>query len=213
MVSYGGLEAVFGNGSVSSRRWLANTTSTWLTARTYGFKYLKNLVPGPWLEAMTTTPGTISTAGYFQTEGTVVDGYKVFYHSGNLTITGAQDTADQRVILFVDGGDLTVNGQISLTDGLGFFMAVVKGNIIINPAVASLEGFYLADDEFRTGAGSVQLTVRGSVAGLGGVSLQRNLGATNTTTPAEVFEYAPDLAFTYPRKLGVRRMRWKEVAP
>ena len=208
-----GAQAVFGNGTVSSKGWLANTTSAWLTKKTYDYNYFKNLVPSTWWDGKTTTGATISTANYFRTEGAAVNGYKLFYRSGNLTINATQDMLGQRAILLLDGGDLTINNNISLTDGSGFFMAIVKGNIIINPAVASLEGFYSADNQFRTGTGSVPLTVRGSVAGLGGVSLQRNLQAGNTTTPAELFEYAPDLIFTYPSKLSVRKMRWKEVAP
>lgn len=134
----------------------------------------------------------------------------------------------QRAVLFVDGGDLTIRKQIQLTKGEGFFMAIVgkdaagnKGNILIDPAAASLEGFYSADNLFKTGTKynedlgifDDQLHIRGSVVGLEGVSLQRNLGSSNTTIPAELFEYAPDLIFTYPPKLSVRKMRWKEVAP
>lgn len=209
VASYGGLQAVFGNGVVSSKGWLANTTSTWLTSKTYDYNYFRGLLPSDWWEAK--IPIASGTINSFPTGSANDEGYIVYYHSGNLIINGAQTLGNNKVLLFVDG-DLTIN-NISLTDGAGFFMAVVKGNIIVAPSAAFLEGFYLADNQFRTGMGSVQLNVRGSVIGTVGVLLQRNLGAGNTTNPAEVFEYAPDLIFTYPAKLSVRKMRWKEVAP
>ncbi|MDP3994347.1 MAG: Ig-like domain-containing protein [bacterium] len=218
---YGG-QKNFGSGVVSSKLWLANTTSTWLTQKTYDYNYFRGWLPTGWWDGKTTTPDTIvNPPDYFRNNGTAVDGYKVFYHSGNLIIDAAQNLQDQRAILFVDGGDLTINKNINLTDGTGFFMAIVKGNIIIDPLTTSLEGIYSADNLFKTGTkyneglGIVdnQLNVRGSVTGLGGITLQRNLGGANSTTPAEVFEYAPDLIFTYPSKLMVRAMRWKEVAP
>jgi hypothetical protein len=72
----------------------------------------------------------------------------------------------------------------------------------------------MTDLGFYTGTGNKQLHVKGSVADWGGVSLQRDLGAAdNATTPAEVFEYDPNLFSPYPRKLSRYKMRWKEVTP
>jgi len=62
------------------------------------------------------------------------------------------------------------------------------------------------------GAGSDSaLSVRGALASYGGLSLQRDL--SDNSTPAEYFEYAPDLMLLYPTKLSYRKINWKEVAP
>ena len=57
-----------------------------------------------------------------------------------------------------------------------------------------------------------QLHIRGSIAGYAGVVLERDL-TDNSVTPAEFFEYGPDLLFTFPRDLTSRKYKWKEIAP
>ena len=89
----------------------------------------------------------------------------------------------------------------------------LKGDILVDPSVDNIEGIFLAESEFRTGVASSQLRVRGSVVAYEGISLQRDLGASNSNTPAEVFEYAPDIIATFPQVFTQRRIRWKEVAP
>ncbi|EKD31615.1 MAG: hypothetical protein ACD_77C00290G0001, partial [uncultured bacterium] len=54
----------------------------------------------------------------------------------------------------------------------------------------------------------------GTVAGYGGINLQRNLGnVINQTMPAELFEYAPDQELLFPIELSTRVTNWREVAP
>ena len=121
----------------------------------------------------------------------------------------------------VEGANLIIAGRIQLQNpGQGFFMAVVgkdvsglKGDILVDPSVDDVEGVYLAESEFKTGISSSQLSVRGSVAAYDGVVLERDLGDSNADTPAEVFEYAPDIIATFPQVFTQRRFRWKEVAP
>jgi len=81
-----------------------------------------------------------------------------------------------------------------------------------------LQGIFIADGVFNTGTGGTktdsQLWIRGTVAGYGGVNLQRDLGNTNnSTTPAEFFEYAPDLELLFPVDLASQVTNWREIAP
>jgi len=116
---------------------------------------------------------------------------------------------------------VTINGRIQLQNpGQGFFMMVVgktpaglKGDILVGPSVDTIEGIFLAESEFKTGVATSQFNARGSVVAYDGVVLERDLGAANSNTPAEVFTYAPDIIATFPRVFTQRRMRWKEVAP
>ena len=122
----------------------------------------------------------------------------------------------RKVILLVENANLILNAKINLADGAGFFGAFVDKSITVGASVGGganphLEGIYLADSSFSTGAGDTQLRVRGSVAAYGGVSLQRNLD--DNTNPAEFFEFAPDQIVLFPSRLGTRKMDWKEVAP
>ena len=97
-----------------------------------------------------------------------------------------------------------------------------KGNIYISPSLGGatpvLEGIYLAEGVIYTGTNGAdldsQLVIRGSLAGLSGISLQRDL-ADDSTTPAELFEYAPDqmMILLNTPALSSKKMSWKEVAP
>lgn len=216
----------FAAGSVSTPGWLANTTLLTSNNRQYTYAWFKRLIPADVTMneiASSTIDGTALSSG-----GTVSGGYYYYHYNGSsgidLTLNSAVSLGTRRVILLVDGADFNINGRINFTKGQGFFMAVVgktllgaKGNINVSSALGGgatpqLEGLYEADNAFHSGAGTSQLYIRGSVAAYGGMNLERNL-TNNSATPAEVFEYAPDLVFTYPYKLRERRIYWQEVAP
>ncbi|MCL4529767.1 MAG: hypothetical protein M1282_10170, partial [Chloroflexi bacterium] len=85
----------------------------------------------------------------------------------------------KKVILLINSADFYIKGNINLTKGTGFFMAITghdanggKGNIAVDPAVGggagpNLEGIYEADGQFKTGVGATQLWMRGSLATYG----------------------------------------------
>ena len=137
-------------------------------------------------------------------------------YEGNVTITNLENLNNKKIAMFVNG-DLNINGRMLLTDGSGFYAAFVKGNIIVDPSVGtpnpSLEGLFVSDGQFRTGAGNSQFYLRGSVVAWNGVQLQRDLGNQNNQTPAEVFQYAPDLILNFPQQLFRDGLVWREIAP
>ena len=236
VVVYGGSSFDFnqavGNGAnqVSSKNWLANAS---YLGKNYSYLYFSKL--GPLVDCADDADKLCYnnlllpsiTGGDLNSGGTPHRGYVWYKRVGDLAINGNVNlVGDRKVILLVEGGNLTINGLINLqAPGVGFFMTIVgkdangqKGNIIIDPSVThpvqpGLEGMYLADAQFRTGAGSSKLWVKGAVVAYGGVVLQRDLGGGNSTAPAEYFEYDPTLIFTYPRELTRHNMTWKEVAP
>jgi len=159
---------------------------------------------------------------------------------GDLRIHGTGNINNNKMVVLVEGNlylgynNLTpTNTRINLNDGQGFVAFIVKGNIIISEEVASagdsvgvgdingspgLEGIYMADGTISTGHFSAgadyQLRIRGMLIGWGGITFQRDLGGSgNGTQPSEYIQYAPDLQFTYPARLGVLKLRWNEVAP
>ena len=101
------------------------------------------------------------SGGYFVANGTAHKGYVWFRRKGNQTINGTANLAGRKVVLLVEGGDLTISGRVSITAGSGFFGAFVGkgeggagGNIIVDPSVshptqASLEGIFLSDGGAR----------------------------------------------------------------
>ena len=224
--AYGGSTAGFGEGSVSSTGWLANTQSSF--RKIYDYSFFSRLVRPDVVLTEISSPSV--NGGFFASGGTSSRGF-VWYHFdgatlGDLTITDDMNIiGDRKVVLLVKEADLYINGRITLQkEGEGFFMVIVgkdeggnKGNIFVNASVVheskpELQGVFLAEGQFKTGTGNEQLHIRGMVAAYGGVVLERDL-TDNSTEPAEVFEFAPDLIFTYPRDLTFKRLRWKEVAP
>ena len=137
-------------------------------------------------------------------------------------------------VVFVNG-NLTINGKINFADvGNTFLMFIVRGDIIVNPAVGDtqtdtasltpdIEGIYLTDRQFFTGTNvtpdtDLQFVVRGSVLGHGnsgasdGIVLQRSL-PDNSFHPSEMFIFAPDQLLLYPNFLSPKPVRWQEIAP
>lgn len=208
-------------GTVSTKNWIANTS---YQGRTYSYNYFESLIPSDVVLNEITTD-TIN-GGDLNSGGTPSRGYVWYHRAGNLTINGNVNLVGTRkAILLVDGGDLNINGRINLQDENGFFMAIVgkdagggQGNIIVDPSVShptlpELQGIYMADGQFRTGASTNALHIKGSVAAWGGVVFERDLEAANDDTPAEYIEYDPVLFFTFPRELSRRAMIWREINP
>ncbi|OGM78732.1 hypothetical protein A2366_03955 [Candidatus Woesebacteria bacterium RIFOXYB1_FULL_33_9] len=178
---------------ISTKMWNANSITSF--SRRFDYNYFEDLVQ----------------SDIFGT--TDLDGYEWIKNIGPTTLE-ATNYSNRKVILFVDG-NLTINGNITLDDGECFFGVFVSGDIIISPTVTSLEGLYLTDTGFETGSLGpdldAPLLVRGSVASYGGMSLQRDLA--DDSSPAEIFEFAPDQLLLFPESLGYSRTRWTEVAP
>ncbi len=202
------------NVSASPTPWIANTSIS--VAKIYDSAFFKNQIPTT--TVINSLDSNANPASLIQSG----DGYYWFRYDGALngnlplSINAALNVGSMKMIVLVDNADFNINKNISLTDGQGFFLAIVSGNIKVDPTVTSMEGIYETDKQFSTGVGTAQLHVRGSVAAYGGVLLtgQRDLGnPANSTTPSELFEYAPDQIMLFPKTLSVRRIKWKEVAP
>lgn len=225
---YGG-SVNFGEGDVSSTGWLANTQS--LFGKIYDYNFFRKMVRSDVEVSLTEIEmSSIDNSGYFTSGGTPKRDF-VWYHFdgntwGDLEINSSINMpGDRKVVVLVEDADLYINDRINVVDGTGFMMFIVgkddsgnKGNIYIDadvshPVEKEIEGVFLAEGQFRTGAGDNQLHIRGMVAAYDGVVLERDLLGDNVDEPAEVFEFAPDFILNFPRDLTFKRLNWKEVAP
>jgi len=150
-----------GSGDTSSTAWEANTTVVF--DKTYNYDYFSRQIPGTTVINEIATP-TIA-GSQLTTGGTASpDGYYWYHFNGaaygDLTISSNMTIGGSRkIILFVEGANLNLTGDISIsTNGSGFFAAFVGkntsgggGDITIDPGVGSpsanpdLEGLFLAD--------------------------------------------------------------------
>lgn len=221
---YPGIPVYSGNSNLTTTNastvgWVAKSGLT--PQKTFNYEYFSNSVPDD------TTINPIVSAGIdqstFDSGAPSSDGYywyKYTGNGGNLTVSSDIDLGDKKVILFVEGANLVLDGKINLTDGSGFFLTVVNGDISINDSVGGtydtnpdLEGMYVADGTIITSETNANLHVRGSMVGLGGITMQRDMFPDNGTIPGELFEYAPDQILLFPNKLAYRKINWQEVAP
>lgn len=208
------------NGVISSKLWLANTT---YTGKTYNYDWFlyQTAVPTDKIisEAASVITGSSVNNADLNT-GYLYGGALYRFKNGDLAIDEDINIGSNKVVLFVNGA-VAINKKINLTKGEGFFAIIASGNINVNQTVTNganpaLEGYFLTNGVFSTGESTTsnnQLIVRGSVAGLAGVTLARDLGTPNTTAPAEHFIYAPDLAFTMPYALMDHHINWNEINP
>jgi len=209
--------------NVSVKGWLANSLYAPPNNKVQNYAYFRRMVPDGTLNSVTTLAPIQVPSG-----GTPAFGYEWYEYDasapGNagqpLSLT-ASDLGGRKVILFVTGADVNIQGSITYTSGQGIFVVLTDHNINIDGNVGNaispnfdLMGFFLADGNISTGVSASSLRLKGSVAAQGSLVLQRDLGgALNATTPSEVFEYDPVSAFLFPPKLSVEKTRWKEVAP
>lgn len=203
-----------GVGELSDPAWMANSK---YKGKMMGYDYFAARMgvvrgqPGDWVSDNIELP--------------TYNSEKSFWYASPTSTTATINTpwvvrSNEKYVIFVNG-DLQINADVTVEDG-GFLAFIVKGNtsggITVGPDVTSLEGLYVTDKDFETETvyllnviNDVTLQFEGSVVAWGTMSLNRNLGAGNTASPAEKFTYRPDLLANMPDKMKVFAMQWQEV--
>ncbi|MBN1263149.1 MAG: hypothetical protein JW991_02210 [Candidatus Pacebacteria bacterium] len=205
VVSYGGVSADFGAGAVSDRDWLVSDD----LISHYDFAYFYQKLGSP----------TIDNLGNGSIPLPVTDELAVYYSADNVNLTGG-DIPDNREIILLINGDLTISGDINVEID-GFLGVFVAGNINISGAAAQVEGLY-----FAGGLGSVIDTCSSAPCGEEEATVQLvaegalvapvfNLGRSlpDNDSPAEVFLFRPDLIINSPMILWRTPQMWQELAP
>ena len=140
-----------------------------------------------------------------------ISGDGVYYSDGDVTINGVFPGG--KVVVLVAGKiDIETNVTVPVGDSL---VMIASGNIDVDPTVTNIQGIYFADGQFLTpasGATDIQLVGQGMFIG-GNVGLSRDLMAGNSDTPAEYFQYRPDLWFNSLQDLWGAPHTWQERAP
>ena len=208
-----GRSAVFGQGDVSETGWRANTTPA---SPRFGYPDFEERIPVDF------DPTPINSfalpVSFFNTRGEEHEGYHYYMKDGNLTMNGDLSlTPGRKVVVFVDG-DLTITGNsITLpSPSDSFLMFVVNGDITLNPNVTALDGVYFAMGDILTGRRTPKgtdspLRVNGMLVSYGEVRLQRSL--PDNTAPAEVVNFSASMFLNFPSQLSPKRILWREVRP
>jgi hypothetical protein len=199
-----------GAGFVSDSNWDAQIS---LLGRQPRYADFVSLIPtsvtvsdpgaNPSASAITSPPGSSLSGGYYWLR-----------RSGDVRISQAVNIpSGTRVVLFVDGV-ANIDEDISFANiDNSFFMIVARNGIRVGTNPDTIQGIFYTEGGFDSGTGSNPLQVTGSTTALGGVTLGRDLGIGNRTSPAEVFSLSPELLLNYPQTLTFKRPLWQEVAP
>jgi len=219
LVAYGG--SFDFDASPNSQGATLVSATNWLTNQTHAghdwYAYFANKFD---------LPNSIPTGGSIYTgAGALPASSGVYYVNGDLTTSGNWLVpAGQQITIFVTG-NLTIGGNINLTSG-GYLALIVQGNITVDPGVGVpytstspvVEGVYVADGTFATGATTAPATARLVARGMfitGGFNLERDLDlvGANMTTSSELFTYNPQLLFLMPEAMKDLPVSWQEVPP
>lgn len=148
--------------------------------------------------------------------GAIPTGFSYCGANTSMSLTGAtQLPTSGSAVIFIDG-ELIVGNNVSI--GNASIIFVVRENIAIGDGVTSMDGIYVAGEEFRDcflscGTGS-QLVINGSVyANRMFVSGSRALASGSSTTSTIRINYQPRYLVTMRDLVGTPSITWREVAP
>lgn len=194
----------FSPGKTSVEEWLANSL-----AQRNNYDYFWQLLGSP-------ESADDHFAGDW--DDTITTGF--YYSDNSLTIDSSYTLpSDQRIVILVNG-ELTIDKDIIVPIGSiteqNFLAFIVKGNIEISPDVENLQGVYIADGEFKTGASDNRFIGEGIFMANKfdlGPGRGRDLGVRNQALPAEKFVFRPDFLINAYPGLWTTSYLWQEVAP
>lgn len=222
----------FAPGLASLRRWAVKNTYTSLTselATSYDSVNAKAKAAGE-IKDLVGQPGCLSASNCAPTNldsGTyIVD--------GPLRLTGWNVSGDRSYVLLVNG-DLTVGGNVRVSEDGGSLVVTVKEDIVVEAGVGqtlpyacgneqpTIEGIFSADNDVTINTTGNCVTekafhVEGAIvanAALdeGEFSNKRTLCDTNDTTPVFTVRARPDLILNSPDLLRPQRAEYRELAP
>ena len=211
-----------GTGNVSTTGWLSETESQEFNQYTYD--YFANLASGKQFGQL---QNNVASTGTFNSaiNSTSPDSNGFYWlntaSSGDLTINAQLNLNGEKIVVFVDG-NLRINERIRVSDPSDtFLMFLVNGDIVVDSGVVgvssepALTGIFFSTGTFTTESSPPddQFIFRGSIAALGGFSLNRDLEVANQNTPAELFYAAPEMLTQFPEALKERHLIWREIAP
>jgi len=141
---------------------------------------------------------------------------EIIYSQRAATLTGSWTLpSGKKIIVFIDSEDDTkVKSNIIVPIG-SFFALIAKGNIIFEGEVTRADGFFLSNKTISVATSLVKETFvgQGSFVGWEGVSLSRDLGNSNFTTPGSLIIFRPDFYIYAPKEFRYAPSFFEELPP
>lgn len=150
------------------------------------------------------------------TNDSVTYSYQSFYNDiyikNGIGMTVSSQTFVPSTGIYFINDDLYIEDNVVI-DTDKYFMAAVKGKIIISENVSRIDGIYVADGGIDAlGLSNDQLVINGMLYSRGDIRLARSFidKSLNNSGPATVVNYRPSLIFNMPGKLMRVLSGWKE---
>ncbi|HRT40227.1 MAG TPA: hypothetical protein P5299_02655 [Candidatus Woesebacteria bacterium] len=115
-------------------------------------------------------------------------------------------------ILFIDG-NLAIDSDSSALTAGQYRIVIVKGRITVDPVVKNLAGIFIADGNITiSGESNTQLVIKGMIYSGGNITLDRGFTnhRENSTRPATVVQFDPNLIFNLPPTVYQVMSGWKQ---
>lgn len=142
--------------------------------------------------------------------------YQIYKHTGAVTFDAGQAPAAGQKMIYLIDGDVTVTQNIPVPS-TSFLAVIASGTIHFQAAVTAVTGWYVANtiDIQSTGnkATEAQFVGTGSFVGFTSINLTRDMGAANNTSPAQLFDYSPELLLNAPDPMRTATTRWQQINP
>jgi hypothetical protein len=140
----------------------------------------------------------------------------VYYANGPVTIGNWSLEGNRWIVLLVENGNVTIDGDIVVPPG-NFLAIATTGDINFDGEVGQAQGMFVADGTINTGDSSTQLQGQG-VFVANNFNLERDFSdERNDFTPAEIFVSRPDFimsSYNGPdQNLWWFFQQWQEMAP
>ena len=143
----------------------------------------------------------------------------IYFKTSNVITISSLDVGTKKFVLIVDNS-VSITDSTKVSPG-GLLVILAQGDITIGPTVgdttnpktrpADISGLFVADGRFLTGTGLNTLHIKGTVAGMQGVFLQRQVQSNEF--PAEFFEYDPEQVYRLPQLLRRKKINPDELIP
>lgn len=144
--------------------------------------------------------------------------FAIYTKKSNSTINFAPSSG-QKMIFLIDG-NVTVDADINIpvyANDPAFLAVIASGTITFKSDVTRADGWFVGDQlVFETTgdkATEQQFVGQGSFVGWDAITMQRDRGITNNTSPSETFVYRPDFMVNAPAPMTASYYVWRQENP
>ncbi|MCX6725918.1 MAG: hypothetical protein NT052_01195 [Candidatus Shapirobacteria bacterium] len=159
----------------------------------------------------------MATENYSSSNGTNAPSEdKVYYAKSSRTLSGNWSLGNNRWIVLLVEGDVSINTNIIVPKG-SFLAIAATGSIVFNTSETKAQGMFVADNRIDTSSGAIAFEGQGTFTAPQVIFGRDFKDSRNQTTSVEKFIARPDFIMSSYKdadnNLWYFNFLWKELAP